>query len=176
MKTIHFKVNSVFTKKDVERMQKQAARKTNLRILIIIAVVIVAYVVTALFGAWLAEEPFTPSIFIPDGIFDAVLIAALLVAVAFAVISPYYKARKMIKDAPGGEIKAILYFYDRTFRYGWGNSFSTIAYVDIQEFRVLDDAFYIRADDLSYWVKKADFEMGKAEDFQKFIESKRKVG
>lgn len=174
MKTIHFKVHSVYSKKDVVRMQKLATRKNRRRTIIVLVVVLVMYLLLGVLSAFLGGRPVTPLSLLPSGTLDLILMAAMVFTICLMITAPYFQAHKILKDAPGGELKANIYFYDQTFKYGWGNTFSTIAYMDIQEFRVLDDAFFIKAKDLSYWIKKADFEMGEAEQFQEFMEAKRK--
>ncbi len=174
MKTIHFKVHSVYSKKDIVRMQKLATRKNRKRTIIVLVVVLVMYLLLGVLSAVVGGQPVSPLSILPSGALDLILMAAMVFTICLMITAPYFQAHKILKDAPGGELKANIYFYDQTFKYGWGNSFSTVAYMDIQEFRVLDDAFFIKAKDLSYWVKKVDFEMGDAERFREFLEEKRK--
>lgn len=174
MKTIHFKVHSVYTKKDMVRMQKLASRRNRRRTVIALVVVLLMYLFLTALNTVMAGKTISPLSFLPSGALDVILVASMAFTICLMVAAPYFQAHKILKAAPGGELKANLYFYDQTFKYGWGNSFSTVAYMDIQEFRVLDDAFYIKAGGLSYWVKKEDFEMGEADRFAGFIEQKRK--
>lgn len=175
MKTIHFKVHSVYSRKDIVRMQKMATRRNRRRTLAALIVVLILYVGLMILNALLAGESISPVSFIPGGTLDVILLAAMLFAIVMMVSAPYFQARKIIRDAPGGELKANIYFYDQTFKYGWGNSFTTTAYMEISEFRDMGDAFYIKAGERSFWIRKPDFEIGEADSFGEFMTQKSKI-
>ncbi|MDQ9825427.1 hypothetical protein RFZ44_19185, partial [Acinetobacter sp. 163] len=91
-----------------------------------------------------------------------VLLGGLIAGIVILAVLPRIQTKRILKDLPGGILKANYYFYEKTFEYGWGNHFTSIGYVEIQEFLNLEKTFYIKARDVAYWIKKEDFEVGNA--------------
>ena len=160
MKNTMFKVHSVYSKEDIVQMEKMATRKLRHRSMLAAGIVLLLYVGLLLWASVQETGQIVLAFLIPASVLELML------------SMPYHKANKTIKEAPGGVIKANYYFYEKTFQYGWGNRFATIAYMDVQEFWNLPTAFYIKAEDLSYWVKKTDFEVGTPEAFAQYMKEK----
>lgn len=174
MKTTEFKVHSAYSKEDILKMQKTASRKMRMTSLAVTGLVFVLYAAAVLWEASKGEGHASLFSFVPGSTLDVILLAALAFSIVMIIILPYLQRNKILKAVPGGVLKANYYFYEKTFQYGWGNSFTSIAYVDIQEFLNLENTFYIKARDVSYWIKKEDFEVGTPEEFLKFMQGKVK--
>lgn len=174
MKTTEFKVHAAYKKDDILKMQKVSNKKKRMISLAGTGIVFVLYVAVVLWEASRGEARPSLFSFIPGSTLDVILLAALAFSIVLTLIMPYLQTNKLMKSIPGGVLKANYYFYERTFQYGWGNSFETIGYVEIQEFVNLEEAFYIKAKDVSYWIKKADFEVGTPEAFLTFMQGKVK--
>lgn len=174
MKTTEFKVHSIYSKEDIRQMQKVVNRKMRTIGLSVSVVVFILYV-AVLIWEW-NENGKTSSLFtsVSGNVLNLVLLGGLIAGIAVLTMLPRIQAKRILKDLPGGVLKANYYFYEKTFEYGWGNHFTSTGYVEIQEFLNLEKTFYIKARDVSYWIKKEDFEVGNAEDFLKFMERKVK--
>lgn len=172
MRTTEFKVHSAYTKEDILKMQKTAIRKMRTIGLGVTGFVFVLYLAVVIWAKLKGSQ--RPSIFsfVSGGTLDMVLLALLALCMGMMFLMPYMQARKLTKDLPGGVLKANYYFYEKTFQYGWGNHFTATAYADIEEVVNLEEAFYLKAKDVSYWVKKSDFEVGTPEEFLTFIRTK----
>lgn len=172
MRTTEFKVHTVYSKEDILQMEKVSTRKLRMRSLVITIVVFVLYLAMIIWGA--ATGKGHASLF-PSGtsrVLDIILLAALVICIVVMIGLPYWKRNKILKGVPGGVLKANYYFYEKTFQYGWGNTYSSTAYMDIDVFKELPNSFYIEAKGYTYWVKKSDFQVGKPEDFQEFMKGK----
>lgn len=172
MRTTEFKVHTVYSKEDILQMEKVSTRKLRLRSLVITVAVFVLYLAIILWGV--VKGTGHVSLF-PEGtsrVLDIILLAALAVCIVVMIGLPYWKRNKILKSVPGGILKANYYFYEKTFQYGWGNTYSSIAYVDIEVFKDLPNSFFIEAKGLTYWVKKSDFQVGKSEAFLEFMKGK----
>lgn len=172
MKNTMFKVHSVYSKKDIVQMEKMATRKLRYRSMIAAGVVLILYAAILLWMSVQETGHIVLAFLIPANMLDIIILAAAASTFVMMLTMPYYKSSRALKEAPGGVIKANYYFYEKTFQYGWGSRFATIAYMDVQEFWNLPAAFYIKADDLSYWIKKEDFEVGTPEAFAKYMKEK----
>lgn len=172
MRSTEFKVHTVYSKEDILQMEKVSTRKQRLISLIITVTVIVLYFSMVL---WSAVKGTGHVSLFPEGtsrVLDIILLAALVVCIAVLAGLPYWKCNKILKSVPGGILKANYYFYEKTFQYGWGNAYSSIAYVDINVFKELPNSFFIEAKGLTYWVKKSDFQVGDPEAFLEFMKGK----
>lgn len=174
MRTTEFKVHTIYSKDDILQMQKVASQKLRRLSLTVTGIVFVLYVAVVLWEASKGEGHASLFSFVSGGVLDGILIAALLCTIVLMVSLPYLQRRKILKAVPGGVLKANYYFYEKTFQYGWGESFTTIAYVNIEEFRNLANTFFIKADGVAYWVKKSDFQVGTPENFLEFMRGKVK--
>ncbi|MDO4276583.1 MAG: hypothetical protein Q4D16_23220 [Eubacteriales bacterium] len=174
MKTTEFKVHTIYSKDDILQMEKVSSQKLRRISLTVTGIVFVLYVAVVLWEASKGDGHVSLFSFVSGGVLDAVLIIALLCTIAMMVSLPYLQRRKILKAVPGGVLKANYYFYEKTFQYGWGNSFTSVAYINIQEFRNLANTFFIKADGVAYWIKKSDFQVGNPEDFLEFMKGKVK--
>lgn len=129
----------------------------------------VLYVAVVIWQAVAGEGQASVISFMTGNTLNAILIAALILCIVLMLGLPYWQTRSILKTVPGGVLKANYYFYEKTFQYGWGSSFDTIAYMNIEEFISLEKTFYIKADNVSYWIKKEDFVVGTADEFYKFM-------
>ena len=172
MKTTEFKVHSIYSKEDIQQMQKVVNRKMRTIGLSVSVVVFILYL-AVLVWEW-NENGKTSSLFtsVSGNVLNLILLGGLIAGIVVLAVLPRIQAKRILKDLPGGVLKANYYFYEKTFEYGWGNHFTSTGYVEIQEFLNLEKTFYIKARDVSYWIKKEDFEVGNAEDFLKFMEGK----
>lgn len=174
MKTTEFKVHSVYSKDDIVKMQKIASRKMRLSGLALTGIAFILYLALFLWDFSKGETSENLFQFIVGRPMDIILLAALAFSFVMSILLPYFQANKILKAVPGGVLKANYYFYEKTFQYGWGNKFSSIGFVEIQELFNLEKAFYIKANDVSYWIKKEDFEVGTPEDFLTYMQGKVK--
>lgn len=172
MKTTEFKVHTIYTKEDIMQMQKVATRTLRRMGLLVTGVIFVLYMAVVLWEAAKGEGFASVFSFVAGGVLDVILLVALALSLVIISLLPWIQTRRILKAAPAGGLRANFYFYKKTFQYGWGDCFTTIPYGNIQEFRPLENTFYIKADNVSYWVKKSDFEVGTPEGFQSFMESK----
>lgn len=171
MKKTEFKVHTIYSKQDILQMEKVSIRKLRLTGIVILSAVLVLYAAVFLWET-VQGEGYASLLPSKSGALDIVLMAALAFALAILAALPHIQTRRILKNAPGGVLKANYYFYEKTFQYGWGDTFQTIAYAEIQEFRILPNTFYMKAKDLSYWVKKADFVTGDPEKFSEYMKQK----
>lgn len=174
MKTTEFKVHTIYSKQDILQMEKVSTRIIRMRLLLVTLVAFLLYFAVVVYG--IATGKGHVSLF-PEGtnkVVDVILLAAMVICIIIVLVLPYWNRNKILKEAPGGVLKANYYFYEKTFQYGWGNTFTTTAYVDITVFKELENSFYIEANGLTYWVKKSDFEVGSPERFSEFMKSKVK--
>ena len=171
MKKTEFKVHTVYSKEDILQMQKIAGSRFRKRSLAVTGVVFILYVAVVLWERSQGEGYASLFSFISGSMLDAILISVLIFTMILIYSIPYFQRNKILKTV-GGELKANFYFYGKTFQYGWGESFSTIAYAKIQEFRELPKTFYFKAGDVAYWIKKEDFVLGTPEAFSSFIQDK----
>ena len=174
MRTTEFKVHTIYNKDDILKMQKFTIGKFRKISLIITGLICLLYVALIVWSNITGTERASLFSSIPNGTLDTILIAVLVFVMAVIFALPYIQCRQIIKAAPGGVLKANFYFYEKTFQYGWGNSFTTVAYMEIEEFRNLENTFYIKANGVSYWIKKSDFEVGTPEGFWDYMKSKVK--
>lgn len=172
MKTTMFKVHSVYSKEDILEMEKVATQKLRRRSLAAAGVVLILYVAMLLWGSVKIAGHIELAALIPNSVLDVVILVALFCTFVMMISMPYHRRNKVLKEVPGGVLKANYYFYEKTFQYGWGNDFRTIAYMNVQEFRSLPTAFFIKTDEAYYWVKKVDFEIGTPEDFYNYMKKK----
>lgn len=173
-KTTEFKVHTIYSKADILQMQKISGRKLRTISLSVTGVIFILYLAVVLWEVKKGEGHASVFSFVSGGVLDAVLLAILLMCIAMVIAMPYLQTNKILRTVPGGVLKANYYFYDKTFQYGWGESFSSVAYVDIEEMIQLPNTFYIRAKDVSYWVKKSDFQVGTPDKFWEFMKNKVK--
>lgn len=174
MKTTEFKVHTIYSKDDILQMEKVSSQKLRRISLTVTGIVFVLYLAVVLWEASKGDGHASLFSFISGGVLDAILIIALLCTIVLMFSLPYLQRRKILKAVPGGILKANYYFYEKTFQYGWGNSFTSVAYINIQEFRNLANTFFIKADGVAYWIKKSDFEVGTPEEFMEFMKGKVK--
>ena len=172
MKTTEFKVRTTYSKEDILRMEKVSCRKSTRINLAISIAVFVLYLAVVIWEDIKGQGHVSLFSFIPGSVLDVVLLAALLFSIILMVSLPYFRRRDIMKAAPQGGLKANYYFYEKTFQYGWGSCYSTIAYMDIEDFVNLPNTFFFKANDLNYWVKKTDFEVGTPEEFYEFMKSR----
>lgn len=172
MKNTMFKVHSVYSKEDIVQMEKMATRKLRHRSMLAAGIVLLLYVGLLLWTSVQETGQIVLAFLIPASVLELIVVVTVICTFVMMLSMPYHKANKTIKEASGGVIKANYYFYEKTFQYGWGNRFATIAYMEVQEFWNLPTAFYIKAEDLSYWVKKTDFEVGTPEAFAQYMKEK----
>lgn len=174
MKKTEFKVHTIYTKEDILQMQKVATRRLRSISLSVTGIIFVLYLAVVLWE-WAKGEGYVSLFpFASGGVLDAVLLAILAICIVMVFSMPYLQRNKIIRQAPGGVLKANYYFYEKTFQYGWGESFVTIPYGEIEEFINLPNTFFIRAKDVSYWVKKQDFQVGDPVEFYEFMKKKIK--
>lgn len=174
MKVTSFKVHTIYSKEDILQMEKVASRKLRTIGLTTSILIFVLYLAVVIWEASKGGEAVSVFSFITGSTLNTILLLALFCAIIVLIAWPYIRQRKMVKSLPGGILKANYYFYEKTFEYGWGESFSKIAYVDIEEFRNLQNSFFIKANGIVYWVKKSDFEVGTPEDFLEYMKKKVK--
>lgn len=174
MRKTEFKVHTIYSKDDILQMEKVSGRKMRYIGLGVTGGVFLLYLAVVLWEVFKGEGQASIFPFISGGVLDVVLLAILAICFVMIFCMPYFQRHKILKDVPGGVLKANYYFYERTFQYGWGENFTTVGYVEIQEFKSLEDAFYIKAKDVSYWVKKADFQVGTPENFLEFMKERVK--
>lgn len=174
MKVTSFKVHTIYSKEDILQMEKVASRKLRTIGLTTSILIFVLYLAVVIWEASKGGEAVSVFSFITGSTLNTILLLALLCAIIVLIAWPYIRQRKMVKSLPGGVLKANYYFYEKTFEYGWGENFSKIAYVDIEEFRNLQNSFFIKANGIVYWVKKSDFEVGTPEDFLEYMKKKVK--
>ncbi len=172
MKNTMFKVHSVYSKEDIVQMEKMATRKLRHRSMFAAGIILLLYVGLLLWTSVQETGQIVLAFLIPASVLEMIVVVTVICTFVMMLSMPYHKANRTIKEAPGGVIKGNYYFYEKTFQYGWGNHFATIAYMDVQEFWNLPTAFYIKAEDLSYWIKKTDFEVGTPEEFAQYIKGK----
>lgn len=172
MKKTEFKVHTIYSKEDILQMQKQSLGKLRKTGLAVTVIIFILYAAVVLWEASLGEGHASLFSFISGGVLDTILLAVLAFLIVLLFALPYIQRSKILKAVPGGVLKANFYFYERTFQYGWGDSFTSIGYAEIDEFKVLTNSFYIKAKGVSYWVKKEDFEVGTAEKFEEFMKAK----
>ncbi len=172
MKNTMFKVHSVYSKEDILEMEKVATEKLRRRSLAAAGAVLIFYAAILLWGSVKTSGHIKLSVLIPNSTLDVVILTAILCTFVMMISMPYYRRNKVLKEIPGGVLKANYYFYEKTFQYGWGNDFRTIAYMNVQKFRSLPNAFFIKTDEAYYWVKKVDFETGTPEDFYDYMKKK----
>ena len=174
MKTTEFKVHTVYSKEDLLQMEKVSTRTVRMRLLFITLAAFVLYFAVVVWNVAAGNGHIT---LFPPGtnkVVDVILLAAMAGCLVVMIILPYRNRDKILKNTPGGVLKANYYFYEKTFQYGWGNSYSSAAYVEITTFKELPESFYIEAAGLTYWVKKSDFEVGTPERFSEFMRGKVK--
>lgn len=174
MKKTEFKVHTIYAKDDLLKMEKVAYRKSRVIGLLITELVFLFYLGAVMWAVSLKDDRISSFPLISGGIGDVVVLVILAACMLALYFMPYYQRHKILKEAPGGVLKANYYFYEKTFQYGWGDTFTSVGYVEIQELVNLSDAFYIKARDLSYWVKKSDFQVGNADSFLEFMKAKVK--
>lgn len=173
-KTTEFKVHTIYSKQDILQMQKVSGRKLRTVSLSVTGIIFILYLAVVLWEIKQGQGHASIFSFVSGGVLDAVLLAILAMCLVMVAAMPYLQTKKILRTAPGGVLKANYYFYEKTFQYGWGESFTSVAYVDIEEMIQLPNTFYIRAKDVSYWVKKSDFQVGTPENFWEFMKSKVK--
>lgn len=176
MKKTEFKVHTIYTDEDILQMEKVSTQKMRRLSLAVSGMVFVLYVAVIFWETLRGQGHASLFSSIPGNVLNAVLLAALALSILFTLYMPYYRRRRILKSVPGGVLKANYYFYEKTFQYGWGDNFVSVAYVSIEEFRNLPNTFFIRADSVAYWVKKSDFEVGTAEEFLEFMSGKLRCG
>lgn len=174
MKTTEFKVHTIYSKEDILQMQKVATRRLRLISISVTGLVFVLYLAVVLWETQKGEGYASIFSFASGGVLDAVLLSILALCIVLVISMPYLQRGRILKQAPGGVLKANYYFYEKTFQYGWGDSYSTVAYVEIEEFINLPNTFFIRAKDVTYWVKKQDFQVGTPDAFYEFMKKKVK--
>lgn len=174
MRTTEFKVHTVYSKEDILKMQKISLGKFRMISICITGLVCALYIALIIWSEVTGTERASLFSFMPGAVLDIILVAVLVFAMLVLFLLPHIQCRQILKAAPGGVLKANFYFYEKTFQYGWGNSFATIAYAEVEEFRNLEKTFYLKAKDISYWIKKTDFEVGTPEDFLEYIKTKVK--
>lgn len=153
-------------------MQKVSGRRLRNISLSVTGGIFVLYLAVVLWEVIKGEGHASLFSFVSGGVLDAVLLAILAICLVMVFSMPYLQTNKILGAAPGGVLKANYYFYEKTFQYGWGESFTSVAYIDIEEIINLPNTFYIRAKDVSYWVKKDDFQVGTPDKFWEFMKSK----
>ncbi|HJB28721.1 MAG TPA: hypothetical protein IAA06_07995 [Candidatus Blautia faecavium] len=174
MRKTEFKVHTIYSREDILQMEKVSGRKMRHLGLGITGAVFILYLAVVLWEVVQGDGHACIFPFISGGVLDVVLLAILAICFVMIFCMPYLQRHKILKDLPGGVLKANYYFYERTFQYGWGETFTTVGYVEIQEFISLPNSFYIKAKDVSYWVKKSDFQVGTPEEFLEFMKGKVK--
>lgn len=172
MKKTEFKVHTIYSKEDILQMQKTAGGKFRKGSFAVTGAIFILYVAVVLWERSRGEGYASLFSFIPGAVLDAVLIGILALTMILIYCIPYLQRRKILKSVPGGVLKANFYFYEKTFQYGWGDAFTTVAYVEIEEFKELPESFYMKAKGVAYWVKKDDFESGTPEAFRTFMQGK----
>ncbi|MDY5663677.1 MAG: hypothetical protein SPF46_04330, partial [Blautia sp.] len=143
MKTTEFKVHTIYSKQDILQMEKVSTRIIRMRLLLVTLVAFLLYFAVVVYG--IATGKGHVSLF-PEGtnkVVDVILLAAMVICIIIVLVLPYWNRNKILKNVPGGVLKANYYFYEKTFQYGWGSTFSTTAYVDITVFKELENSFYI---------------------------------
>lgn len=174
MKSTEFKVHTIYTKDDILQMEKVSTRKLRHVSLWISGVIFALYAATVIWEAAKGEGFSSPFSGISGGVLNVILLGALAICIASMVALPYWRRNKLLKSVPDGILKANYYFYEKTFQYGWGNNYISVAYVAIEEFRDLPNSFFIRTADSAYWVKKSDFTTGTPENFLEYMKGKVK--
>lgn len=174
MRTTEFKVHTIYSKEDILKMQKITMGKFRTISVAITGLVLILYAALLIWTNTTGQERESLFSFMSNATLDTILIAALVFSMIVVILLPYIQTKQILKAAPGGVLRANFYFYEKTFQYGWGNSFTTIAYPEVEEFRVLNHTFYLKAKGIAYWIKKSDFEVGEAEAFLTYIKSKIK--
>lgn len=172
MKTTEFKVHTIYSKDDILQMEKVATRRLRRSSLTAAVIVLVLYAAVIIWESTQGNGHASLFSFMSGGVLDAILIIALVCVIIVMYSLPYIQRKRILKAVPGGVLKANYYFYEKTFQYGWGNSFESIAYVEIDEFHSLEKTFFIKAKGVAYWVKKSDFEVGTPENFLEFMRGK----
>lgn len=172
MKKTEFKVHSIYSKEDILQMQKVATGKMRRKSLAVTVALFAVYGATVLWEMRKGEGHASLFSFVSGGVLDAVLLTALLISIIMVISLPYLQRRRILKSVPGGVLKANYYFYEKTFQYGWGDNFVTVAYTDIEDFRELSNTFFFKAKGTAYWVKKEDFVVETPEKFLEFITMK----
>lgn len=152
-------------------MQKAAVEKMRRRGFLATGIIFFLYLVLVVWEAF-DKGGLAAAFPAAGGIMDAILLIGLAVSVAGLLAMPYYQTRKIMKGAPAGGPRYNFYFYEKSFQYGWGDSFKTVFYSQVQKFRIMEDVVYIQANDIGYLVKMQDFQVGTAEDFLRFMEEK----
>lgn len=174
MKKTEFKVHTIYSKEDILQMQKVSTRRLRSISLSVTGLVFVLYLAVVLWEMKKGEGYASIFSFASGGVLDAILLSILALCIVLVISMPYLQRSRILKKAPDGVLKANYYFYEKTFQYGWGDSFSTVAYVEIEEFVHLPNTFFIRAKDVTYWIKKKDFQVGTPEAFWDFMKKKVK--
>ena len=176
MKKTEFKVHTIYSDGDILQMEKVSTQKLRRISLSVSGVIFVLYLAVILWESAKGDGYASLFSFMSGSVLNVILLTALAISIIGVSYMPYHRKNKIIKSVPGGVLKANYYFYEKTFQYGWGDNFASIAYVSIEEFRNLPNSFFIRADGIAYWVKKEDFEVGTPEEFLEFMCGKLKCG
>lgn len=174
MRTTEFKVHTIYSKDDILKMQKITLGKFRSVSIVLIGLLLVLYVALMIWSNATGQERVALFSFISNEVLDIVLIAMLVLIMSIVYAMPYIQRHQILKVVPGGVMKANFYFYEKTFQYGWGNSFTTIAYPEVEEFRELEKTYFVKAKGIAYWIKKSDFEVGTPEEFLDFMKTKLK--
>lgn len=166
MSTIEFKVHTQYNKSDILKMEKISIRKFRKKNMLVTGI---AFLLYGAFMIYKTAAGITDSLFWGKNILDWVLLTLLAMGFGISWAFPYFQTSKIIKAGQEGKLKANFYFHKKYFQYGWGGEYNTISYRQVQEFLNLDHTFYIKADQVSYWIKKEDFEIGTPEAFYTFM-------
>lgn len=176
MKKTEFKIHTIYSKEDILQMEKVSWKKMQRLSYIISGSLLILYGAIVVWETVQGVEQTSLIPFLSGTTLNIILIATLVFLLAMTIAWPYLRRRKILKTVPGGVLRANFYFYEKVFKYGWGEAFTTIPYVRVEEFRNLPKTFYIRADGVAYWVKKSDFEVGTPEEFLEFMRAKVNCG
>lgn len=166
MDTIKFKVHTQYDRKDILKMEKISVRKFRKKNMLVTGI---AFLLYGAFMVYKMAAGIDDSLFFGKNILDWILLTLLAMGFGISWAFPYFQTGKIMKVSQEGKLKANFYFHEKYFQYGWGGEYSTVSYRQIQEFMNLEHTFYLKADQVSYWIKKEDFVIGTWEAFYTFM-------
>lgn len=172
MRKTEFKVHTIYSKEDIIQMQKYTEAKKRKYGSVILGIIFVIYLAVVIWQLLTGAESASVIPFITGDVLDIFLLAVLVFSLVYLFFLPNIQTRKILKTVPGGVLKANFYFYEKTFQYGWGDTFTTVGYREIEELRYLSNTIFMKANDVTYWVKKSDFQVGTPEGLMEFLRDK----